>query len=340
MSNLTSLGLYCPDGGSFYVCFGDATPFIGCCDIDPCGARDGSCPTSNLHAASFPADSYDSIPKEECSGSSESNWYACSETDPPFVGCCLGNPCSSGGCAAEDLVPAKLTAGSSASSTVTSSAKSSQMTQSSGDGTTQRTLTITVSGTDTRTRTASSTTVDDSGSVATVLVFSSAEASSEALQTSPAPVGAIVGGVVGGVLVLVAVLLLFWWQRRRDHRSMPGDQMTISKPGKPPSPIYPYSPHNASMTPTNPEMNDTNKSVGPSGAIYEADSIVGSPSLPHSGDWSFTTRDSRYVEPLHIGPGNTARQPRQDGFRPISELPGSEVTREEGYPTGGLRVVN
>lgn len=82
------------------------------------------------------------------------------------------------------------------------------------------------------------------------------------------------------------------------------------------------------------------KTINPSGAIYEADSTVAaSPSPPSSAVWSFSNRDSsQYAEPLHIGPSDSVRESARR-IRPISELPGSEVVRD-GAQSPQLRVVN
>ncbi|KAK3363204.1 hypothetical protein B0T25DRAFT_562229 [Lasiosphaeria hispida] len=103
-------GLSCPSGGSFYICENNTTEFIGCCTTDPCtAAYNGRCPTANLRASSFSADSYTDLPRQDCDDDQSFNiWYTCKFNKPPFMGCCASNPCASGVCAAKDLRPAKL----------------------------------------------------------------------------------------------------------------------------------------------------------------------------------------------------------------------------------------
>lgn len=103
----TTFGLSCPSGGSFYICQNNSTEFIGCCTIDPCRDGSGSCPQANLRNASFSADSYDGLKPQECVEET-GLFYTCKYDKPPFLGCCVTNPCASESCPAGDLVPAKL----------------------------------------------------------------------------------------------------------------------------------------------------------------------------------------------------------------------------------------
>ncbi|KAM0281419.1 hypothetical protein ACHAQH_003542 [Verticillium albo-atrum] len=102
------LGLSCPDGGHFYVCEGNATEFIGCCDSNPCGDNDGNCPTSDLRVSSFSTDRYASIPKQSCDDARGPHiWWTCQDNSPPFMGCCASNPCGEG-CPQDHLIAAIL----------------------------------------------------------------------------------------------------------------------------------------------------------------------------------------------------------------------------------------
>ncbi|KAB5523895.1 hypothetical protein GE09DRAFT_483272 [Coniochaeta sp. 2T2.1] len=103
----STFGLSCPSGGSFYICQNNKTEFIGCCTIDPCRDGSGSCPQENVRSSSFSADSYDVIAPQDCAADT-GLWYTCKFNKPPFLGCCASNPCQSGACPTEDLVPAKL----------------------------------------------------------------------------------------------------------------------------------------------------------------------------------------------------------------------------------------
>lgn len=97
---------FCPQGGSFYVCQGNATQFLGCCAEDPCSDGSGDCPQGSLRYTSYNADDYASIPPEACASSGL--WYTCSEIDTAFMGCCLENPCQNNGCAQGNLTAARL----------------------------------------------------------------------------------------------------------------------------------------------------------------------------------------------------------------------------------------
>jgi len=103
-----NLGLSCPKGGSFYICTGNSTEFIGCCTVNPCGDGTGHCPDDKLAPATFSSDAYDDIPPQDCAGTT-GLWYTCKYDTPPFLGCCSKNPCDGGsGCPASSLAGAAL----------------------------------------------------------------------------------------------------------------------------------------------------------------------------------------------------------------------------------------
>lgn len=97
---------FCPKGGTFYVCQGNTTQFLGCCTKDPCADGSGDCPQDSLRYTSYNADEYSSIPPEDCSSSGL--WYTCSEITTAFMGCCLDNPCQNDGCTQGNLTAARL----------------------------------------------------------------------------------------------------------------------------------------------------------------------------------------------------------------------------------------
>ena len=103
-------GLSCPNGGNFYICENNATEFIGCCTTNPCTPEsNGECLKANLRAASFLADKYADLPRQDCDDADSIKiWYTCAYTHPPFLGCCASNPCAAGLCTSTDLRPAKL----------------------------------------------------------------------------------------------------------------------------------------------------------------------------------------------------------------------------------------
>ncbi|KAF3343730.1 Enoyl-CoA hydratase/isomerase [Verticillium dahliae VDG2] len=102
------LGLSCPEGGHFYICEGDATEFIGCCNSNPCGDNDGNCPTSDLRVSSFSSNRYANIPAQSCDDARGARiWWTCRDNKPPFLGCCASNPCGEG-CPQDHLIAAVL----------------------------------------------------------------------------------------------------------------------------------------------------------------------------------------------------------------------------------------
>ena len=105
---ISYFGFSCPFGGQFFVCEGNTTEFLGCCNSDPC-VNDGVCPDDDLRVATFNKDRYEDLPREECAPGADHLWYTCAFNNPPFMGCCQENPCATGeGCATADLGPAFL----------------------------------------------------------------------------------------------------------------------------------------------------------------------------------------------------------------------------------------
>jgi hypothetical protein len=91
----------CPLGGSWFACH-SGSRFLGCCASDPC---QNGCPKRNLKAASFNATDYGQFANQECA---TGQFYTCTKTNPPFLGCCTSNPCDAGQCPQTDLAPAFL----------------------------------------------------------------------------------------------------------------------------------------------------------------------------------------------------------------------------------------
>ncbi|SPJ74010.1 uncharacterized protein FTOL_03740 [Fusarium torulosum] len=104
-----SLGLSCPYGGLFYICSTDPVRFIGCCSINPCGARKGLCPDQHLNPASFDkAHAGEILPQSCVNDNVDVAWHTCPGTEPPFLGCCAVDPCLRGSCPRKELRAAKL----------------------------------------------------------------------------------------------------------------------------------------------------------------------------------------------------------------------------------------
>lgn len=83
MTLASGAGISCPNGGNFYVCQGNVTQFLGCCDVNPCSNGKGSCPDTSLHNISYSAAIYDSVPPQACVD--DGFWYTCKKTSPPFM---------------------------------------------------------------------------------------------------------------------------------------------------------------------------------------------------------------------------------------------------------------
>ena len=181
----------CPLGGQWYVC-DSGSKFVGCCSNEPCsfGCRQG-----NLKPASFDPAYYGTFPDLECNSG---NWYTCSGTNPPFMGCCESDPCNRG-CPTEDLA-----AGWVGNNEAIACQFYAQGCSSPSSSTTA----------------SRSSATRFSNSLTTSLPSSSTHSSSSSTTAPPAPTsgksstGTIVGGAVGGVVgIAIVVILLFYCYR-------------------------------------------------------------------------------------------------------------------------------
>ncbi|KUI54698.1 hypothetical protein VP1G_02124 [Cytospora mali] len=175
-SIIAELGLNCPDGGSFYICQGAGTQFLGCCTMDPCASGTGYCPQDSLRYSAYNKDSYVSIPEENCaSPHNSSSWYTCANASPPFMGCCASNPCNEG-CSQDDLLAARI-----------------------GDDPAHASVFLTATATSTSSGTTSTS-------------AASGDDGSTSLSTG-AIVGVAIGSAL---TALIAAILLFFWYKRRE----------------------------------------------------------------------------------------------------------------------------
>lgn len=101
---------WCPDGGNFYVCTTGAR-FVGCCKFNPC--NDHGCGWTDLRLAGFDPRKHRMFSDQTCDGNNPERWYTCTGTNPPFMGCCMTDPCSGGvGCPSQMLIAGRLSSDS------------------------------------------------------------------------------------------------------------------------------------------------------------------------------------------------------------------------------------
>ena len=186
----------CPLNVTFYACdFGER--FLGCCSngstADICTH---GCPQEDLLPASFEVEDYDFTTRSACTSG---NWWSCTNTAPPFLGCCLSNPCQ-GGCPSNDLRAAIFTPNQ-----------------------TGNPLYSAILGT----AAATSSTASSSASIDALPNSVYTAGASHSATTSPSPVqqksiGKLVGGIVGGIVavagVLLGVLLLYRRLKSQGHK--------------------------------------------------------------------------------------------------------------------------
>ena len=194
MSSLSGIAASCPLNVTFHACdFG--ARFLGCCDngstADTCI---NGCPQQNLLPATFDPEYYDYVTKAACTSG---DWWSCASTSPPFLGCCLSNPCLDG-CPPNDLTAAIFSENQTDNPLY--SAIPAALTSAS--------LTTTSS-----TSTAASSTLDRTTGAAPPAAISS----SSAHKNSTGEIAGVVsGGIVGLGCVLIGALLLY--RRSKSQR--------------------------------------------------------------------------------------------------------------------------
>ncbi|KAL4874703.1 hypothetical protein BJY04DRAFT_175301 [Aspergillus karnatakaensis] len=184
-SSSPSCNFTCPAGGTWYTCQ-DPPYFVGCCSSDPCtnvSPRSTSpCPDGGLYPASFNPAIFNSFLPNTCIGEENANWFTCNFTTPPFLGCCLTNPCANGSCPQSDLVQAAWTAeGGGVDQFVLFRDEGSSSNDTTGDD------------------------GDDSGG-----------------DSGGLSAGAIAGIVVGVVALIAVLLALWWFLRRKKKAGRAG----------------------------------------------------------------------------------------------------------------------
>lgn len=213
----------CPQGGRRYLCQGQETEFVGCCNINPC-ANSGICPDDALRYTSFNGSRYSDLPKLSCgssgdTGTDNSNssalWDTCAFTSPAFMGCCGVNPCAlDQGCPEDELAPARLT---------TSTANRDKF--------------LNPDGTDSSATETASSSPDDGHALST---------------------GAIVGIAVGGAVAVTIIFCLLGWilvfkprkqkrerelqKQREGEQRMQMQQAQMHHHSTSPAPGYPSTP--------------------------------------------------------------------------------------------------
>lgn len=193
----------CPKGGEWFVCT-TGSRFVGCCTDtkDPC---DGGCPSGSLRPASYNTTYEGDFADQKCSAGSL--FYTCAKTNPPFLGCCKSNPCTSksGNCPLNDLGAALLSDNATAAADFTATLL-------------PPIATTTASMTSSTMATSSSSTTPSTSAV-------SSDVHHIRLST-----GGVVGVAVGGVVLSLAIAALAsvlwqWWSNR--HRPRPASGTAV-----------------------------------------------------------------------------------------------------------------
>lgn len=210
----------CPAGNAFRAC-ASGSMFVGCCDdsVQPCidGCPGGvpchdGCPSQHLRPASFPPEYYDQIPDQDCSTGSQ--WYKCSYTHPPFIGCCKTDPCDNG-CSQDDLTASSI-----------SNAKNGSYFFPHEPGYSTNDISWTPAAL-THTSTASSSSKNPPNTPSTTsdpsstLTPSAAATTNASSTTGPHHSNDIIAGVMagGGALLLILLLGLFIYLRGKERKA-------------------------------------------------------------------------------------------------------------------------
>lgn len=198
MASTQAMAASCPLNLTFYACdFGER--FLGCCIngsfADTCTH---GCPQEHLVPASFEKEDYDYITTTACTSG---DWWSCANTVPPFLGCCLSNPCLDG-CPPSDLRAAIFS-----------------------QNQTDNPLYSAIHDTPTA---ASSTSIAASSPTPVLTTGAAHSAAASPLPIRKNSTGEIVGGIIGGIAavagILLGVVLLYRRLKAQGHKGsdLPG----------------------------------------------------------------------------------------------------------------------
>ena len=201
MSSTSGIAASCPLNVTFYACdFGDR--FLGCCENgSPANICTNGCPQEDLLPATFEEKYYDYVTRAACT---RGDWWSCANVSPPFLGCCLSNPCL-GGCPPSDLTAAIFSQNQTDNplySAISDAPAAASSTTSSSTSTA-----------------ASSTSVRTTGAARS--------ATTRPSSTHKKSTEGIVGGVVGSILALGAIFIgVLMLLRRKKSQGYKGSTST------------------------------------------------------------------------------------------------------------------
>ncbi|KAI1502871.1 hypothetical protein F5X99DRAFT_377831 [Biscogniauxia marginata] len=299
-------GLSCPVNGDVQICEDTDYRFIGCCVSGACSrALDGNCSGDALFPASFSASKYSGFLPQSCiEPYDERNWYTCMDATPPFIGCCKNNPCN-GGCLEGNLIPARLSdiEENAAQFLSPSAAESSSTTPNPA-----ATQTVTSSPSPTET---------------------------EAGTSSPThSTGLIVGLSMAGVVILLAVLGIYLWRRRREETRKKRECPDSDGGGADDQPGMATTPGLVKETLSNTPATINSSPHANQGIFAHQKSrspALSSPRTPGSGSWAPSDVHSGHVSQLSDLSSSDWMQMHDRTaparFQPVQELEGSEVAR-------------
>ncbi len=194
MSSTSSIAASCPLNVTFYACdFGER--FLGCCkNGSPANICTNGCPQEDLLPATFEEEYYDYVTRAACT---TGDWWSCANISPPFLGCCLSNPCL-GGCPPSNLTAAIFS-----------------------QNQTDNPLYSAISDAPAAASSTTSSSTSRSASTSSVLTTGAAQsATTNASSIHRNSTRETVGGVVGGILALGALFIgvLMLYRRLRAKR--------------------------------------------------------------------------------------------------------------------------
>ncbi|KAK3395325.1 hypothetical protein B0T20DRAFT_31578 [Sordaria brevicollis] len=234
-------GFSCPAGGSYYMCVDSKVEFIGCCTVNPCTEeRGGVCPDERLRVATFSSAKYEEIPAQMCAVvTTEALWYTCNGTTPPFLGCCVTNPCRNGNCPTDDLRPAIL------NNNASDPWPRTQLLNPKGSG-------VSYGGSKTDPSSSSSSSASEPTSSSTNQPANDTNTSESSGGLSTGAIAGIAVGAVLAILLIVAGLVwkCGWFPRKKkaeatkQEADLPGAAMSHAGPMSPMSQhAYPHQGH-------------------------------------------------------------------------------------------------
>ncbi|KAF2815410.1 uncharacterized protein BDZ99DRAFT_550197 [Mytilinidion resinicola] len=214
----------CPSEGIWYACAqGSGSQFAGCCTQEACDGN--GCPLGALQPATFNPAYFASFKDLGCP--SDSQFYTCNATTPPFWGCCKSDPCVQGHCPSGDLRAAYFATPEEFSEYSATGGPSSAVATSTSSPNSSAKVSVEASSASTSISSSSSSSASASSGSITNALTAPTSVPTVVVTSHKSNTGAIAGGAAGGVAVLAIIIGLVIYFARHAKKSRKESNNTL-----------------------------------------------------------------------------------------------------------------